>query len=157
MKSKKEVSLEWIEDSDFDKYKPCKQVYGICFNQQSEILIIKNPNGGDWQIPGGKPERGESYSETLKREMQEEANVRVEKVRPLGVQKVVVEKEGEQEVYFQMRMICQLEKKLKRTEDPALGVIYERKFVPAEEVNEWVEWGEIGKRMFEEAVKEISG
>lgn len=151
MKIKKDVKLEWIEDGDFDKYTPCRQVYGICFNKQGEILIIRNPKEGDWQIPGGKPEGGESYSETLKREMREEANIEVDSIKPLGVQKVIVSK-GEKEVYFQMRMTCRLKRMLKREKDPVSGIVYEKKFVPAEKVDEWVKWGEIGEKMFEKAI-----
>ena len=38
-----EVGITWIPDNDIEKYQPCRQVYGICFNDKNEILIIKGP------------------------------------------------------------------------------------------------------------------
>jgi len=39
-----EVGITWIHDSDIEKYQPCRQVYGISFNENKEILIIKGPD-----------------------------------------------------------------------------------------------------------------
>jgi 8-oxo-dGTP pyrophosphatase MutT (NUDIX family) len=51
------------------------QVYGLVFNDENKLLIVHNSKNRLWQLPGGKPEAGESYYETLCRELIEEANI----------------------------------------------------------------------------------
>jgi hypothetical protein len=50
------VKSTWIKTGDTSKYSPITQVYGIVFNDKGEILICRKGNG-DWQIPGGHPEK----------------------------------------------------------------------------------------------------
>jgi len=83
------ISYEWIQATDLTKFQPVSQVYGICFNDIDEILIIKKPDGDQWKIPGGRPEAGETLEETLNRELMEEATISVKNCQPLGVMQVV--------------------------------------------------------------------
>ncbi len=62
-------------------------VYGICINQNNEMLvIIKNggPYDGLYDLPGGSFENPESISECLEREMFEKTLMRVEIKDSLG-------------------------------------------------------------------------
>ncbi len=56
-------------------------------NEQNEVLISRRPNhvhqGGMWEFPGGKIERGESVLEALGRELKEELGVGFSKPQPL--------------------------------------------------------------------------
>ena len=79
------VTFTWIKTDNVFCYQPWTQIYGICFNQEGKILIIKDK---EWKIPGGSPEKGELPQETLKRELVEEANVIINHYWPLGVQGV---------------------------------------------------------------------
>lgn len=40
-------------------------------------------NPGKWEFPGGKMDRGESFDETLKREVREETSLEIHLIRPL--------------------------------------------------------------------------
>ena len=56
---------------------------GICQIPTGEIVLISQ-DGQTWDFPGGRPEGEESWEETLKREMMEEACARVTTARLLG-------------------------------------------------------------------------
>lgn len=54
--------------------------YGIVYNDQNEVLLIKKAGGaykGKLDLPGGGIEYGESVEETLKREFVEEVGLKV--------------------------------------------------------------------------------
>jgi 8-oxo-dGTP diphosphatase len=57
------------------------------FDKQQRVLITRRPDhvhqGGLWEFPGGKLEDGESVSEALARELEEEVGIRVQQSRPL--------------------------------------------------------------------------
>jgi ADP-ribose pyrophosphatase YjhB (NUDIX family) len=56
---------------------------GICVTDNNEIVLI-TPDGKNWGFPGGRPEDDESWEETLRREVREEACVEVRNARLLG-------------------------------------------------------------------------
>jgi len=150
------IVVEWIKNSHLTKYSPITQVYGIVFNKKGEILICREKSQDKWQIPGGHPEKGESLGQTLKRELEEEVNVKIRKIRPLGVQKVKFlnnpdRKEGD--LFFQARYFAILDKLLPQAPDPASGSTWERKFVSANKITQYIKWGKTGKTIFDDALK----
>ncbi|MBD0401583.1 8-oxo-dGTP diphosphatase MutT [Flammeovirga sp. EKP202] len=60
---------------------PIQVVAAIMINDQQEILITQRPlhksQGGLWEFPGGKIEKGESKEMALVREIKEELNVTI--------------------------------------------------------------------------------
>lgn len=141
----------WINDTDVLEYKPCTQVYGICFTNDSQILLIDNK--GMRAIPGGTPEGNETPEETLKRELIEEADVTVSEMFPLGVQKVVELNNPNKNPYFQYRYVCLIKELLPQTPDPDNGLIYNRLLVPSSVVTEHVKWGTTGEALFKDAIE----
>lgn len=145
----------WMPGISFDDLSPITQVYGIVFNDSGEILVCRSGSEDKWQIPGGKPEIGETLEESLKRELIEEVDVTVSKIFPLGAQMVEEEIDGEYKLSsYQLRFVAILDELLDQTVDPdeTKNVIWERKFVPSNEVTSYVKWGEIGAAMFHDAV-----
>lgn len=55
----------------------------ICVTGDAKIVLI-GPDGERWGLPGGRPEGTETWEETLRREVYEEACATVEQARLLG-------------------------------------------------------------------------
>lgn len=146
------VTNTWIKTSNIDKYNPVTQVYGIIFNKKKEILVCREDENSRWLIPGGHPEEGETFEETLNREALEEADVEVEDIQPLGVFKVEFS-DDPKKIIYQSRFVSKLKKLNPQTEDPSSKKTWERKFVSAEKISEYVKWGEAGDAMFKDAIE----
>lgn len=147
----KTFRFTWIKDSNPDKYIPCTQAYGICFDDNGNILLIDNM--GMVMIPGGTPEAGDTPVEALQRELLEEADVLVSKIIPLGVQEVVLVDNPEKGKYYQYRFVCSIKELLSQTPDPDNGITHPRKLVPFEEIDNHVKWGVTGQAMFADAIE----
>ncbi len=152
MNGGKRIVIEWIRTDSLEGILPITQIYGVCFNNKNEILICRKVGDKNWIISGGHPEGNEKIEETLKREMIEEADVKIKNIKLLGAQKVYPE--GKQEEYiYQVRCICDVDEVLSQTIDPAEGVNWERKFVPANKITDYVKWGITGNSMFKDAIE----
>jgi len=70
-----------MTDSNVHDYPvPVIGVSGLVFNDQGEVLLIcrdNPPARGQWSLPGGRLEAGESLAEACRREVKEETNVDV--------------------------------------------------------------------------------
>jgi hypothetical protein len=55
----------------------------ICITSDGEIVLV-GPDGERWGLPGGRPEGTETWEETLRRELYEEACATVVQARLLG-------------------------------------------------------------------------
>lgn len=135
---------------------PYMQVYGIVFNKKGHILVCRESSNGSWQLPGGKPEPGETPEEALKRELMEEISVSPNRTLLLGAIKVEFlnnHNKATGDIFYQLRYVCSLDKLLPLMPDPASGNMWERAFVPQESVTDYVQWGEPGKVMFKDAIK----
>ncbi len=136
-----QVTVTWMRDDDLAKYNPITQVYAVVFNHKGEILVARESSDGEWQIPGGKPENGESIEATLRRELLEEVDVKAGNVYPLGAQKTEMPgnpNKEEGDLFYQLRCVVELEELLPQTLDPDRGNIWERVFVPAEKITEYI-------------------
>jgi 8-oxo-dGTP pyrophosphatase MutT (NUDIX family) len=56
-----------------------KAIRGIIF-QENSLLMIYSPHNGDYKFPGGGVDDGESYQETLVREIREESGAQVARI-----------------------------------------------------------------------------
>ena len=56
---------------------------GICVPGGAEVVFVSK-DGLSWDFPAGRPERNESWEDTLRREMREEACVLVQEPKLLG-------------------------------------------------------------------------
>lgn len=72
-------------------------VVGALVRRNNELLLVKRkkkPWKDYWAIPGGKIKFGESLEEAVKREVREETGIDIKVIRLLGVQTVIIKKNG---------------------------------------------------------------
>ena len=126
----KNCKIRWIENFDLTTQK-YKQVSGYVFNDNNELLIVKNKD--TWTIPGGHPEVYEYTTGTLIREIMEEACVSINKIKYLGAVEVV----ENNETYYQLRYIARVKDVLEFVKEWETS---ERKFVKLEDLNQYIKW-----------------
>lgn len=107
------------------------QVSGYVFNDNNQLLIVKN--GNTWTIPGGHPEAGETYLDTLNRELMEEACVTLKDINYLGAVEVV--EKGE--TYYQLRYTAKVNNVLPFKQE---WEISERKFIDLDDLPNYIKW-----------------
>ena len=56
---------------------------GVCVTQDGDVVLISG-DGKQWDLPAGRPEDGETWEETLRREVDEEACVTVTSAQLIG-------------------------------------------------------------------------
>jgi 8-oxo-dGTP pyrophosphatase MutT (NUDIX family) len=137
------IGSEVPEDLDI------RQVYGFVFNPNGQILLLEDE--GIFNLPGGKPENGESMLETLSREAAEETQITITSPEYLGYQLITTEEE-----FAQVRMIALVDQILPPKPDPSTGREYLRLWVPPKQSNELLNWGESGDLQIASAVKAAS-
>jgi ADP-ribose pyrophosphatase YjhB (NUDIX family) len=59
-------------------------VKGVCADARGRVLLCRN-HRGEWELPGGRPQREEVFSDTLRRELREETGLEIEVGPLLGV------------------------------------------------------------------------
>ena len=62
-----------------DQILPVNQVYAWLFTHDNKITIVSK-DGRKWQLPGGKPNKHETYLQTIVREVAEETGINTENV-----------------------------------------------------------------------------
>lgn len=141
------VTFTWIPTVEIEKFQPICNIAGICLNDNQEVLICRETEEEGWKLPGGRPENSETPIETLERELMEEVDIVVNNIKAIGTQRVDFPnnpKQSEGDLFYQVRYFCKIEKILPQTIDPDTGVLYERKFIPILELNNYLKWGKIG-------------
>src|SRR5260221_4946879 len=127
-------------------YEKCKQCYGVCF--VGDLIVI----GGykdHWSLIGGTIEKGETFEETLKREVKEESNMKVLKYLPIGYQNVFNEDGSD---IYQLRFVCEVEPLGEFKSDPG-GNVTTIKLINPKDYKNYFDWGEIGDRIIERAIE----
>ena len=60
-------------------------VSAVIFDRRGRLLLQQRSDGGQWGLPGGSMEIGESVADAVRREVQEETGLRVSVRRLVGV------------------------------------------------------------------------
>ena len=118
------ITARWIEGHPPPDL-PVTQVYGFCFTPGGRLVLLRD--GTEYNLPGGKPETGETWLQTLCREAREELQIEVDDVIPFGHRLI----EHDQNVtagrpYAQLRAVARVVRYLPRAVDPATGRVHER-------------------------------
>jgi len=138
--------FEYEDCDDFsilDKSKTT-QTCAVCF-VEDKICIVKNKRN-TWGLIGGSIEDGETFEETLAREIKEEGNLKLLSCEPIGYQKVTG---GDITDYiYQLRYFAIAEKYGDFVSDPADSIV-EVAFIDIKDVKKYFDWGNIGDRILE--------
>jgi 8-oxo-dGTP pyrophosphatase MutT (NUDIX family) len=146
----KKYRLEWHKDINFDKLDNIRQVYGYIFDNKGRLVIV-NPKA-TWRLPGGHPEKKDkTFEETLIRESDEEADVEITGITPLGYIKVTPLDKSEK-INYLLRYVARIKTVKKQTVDIAEGIINDRKFINVKDFSKYCDWGEMGEKILSEAV-----
>ena len=127
--------IKWIEGYKLEDNDVYTQVSAYVFNEQGQMLIVKNEKEDTWTIPGGHPELGETKEETLNREMMEEACCTLKDVNYLGAVHVV-EKDRK---YYQIRYTAHVDEIKTFQQEMEIS---ERIFVDLEDLNKYITWAD---------------
>ncbi len=140
--------LEWHEVDDFSEVprEHASQIYGVCF-YNDDIVLVTSDNK-TFNLPGGTIEKGETYDETFKREIQEETNMRVVSSKPIGYQ-IVSKPDGTKT--WQLRVAAKVEKIGDFESDPG-GPVTAIKLCKIEEFNSYIQYGKVGERLIQRAL-----
>ncbi len=58
----------------------------IILNEEDDVFLMKSPKWeGQWLVPGGKIEKGDSMKETVRKEVREETGLEVENIELMNV------------------------------------------------------------------------
>jgi 8-oxo-dGTP pyrophosphatase MutT (NUDIX family) len=74
-----------FDDEGWMRVSPAVGVDALVFNERGEVLLVKRRDNQHWCMPGGIAEIGQSPAESALKELWEEAGLRGETVRLVGV------------------------------------------------------------------------
>lgn len=142
--NEQEIFLELLKPGELDlsAIHPVTQISGLCYDNKNNILILSS-KPDKWFIPGGKPEAGENFEDTLKREVFEEASVEIEDIQPIAFLRINFPNnpnKTEGDIFFQGRFIAKIKDVESIKIDPATGLTFERKFVSIDNFSQYVRW-----------------
>lgn len=101
--------VRWMPPAFVPPRELTTQVYGVCFTEHRKIVLVTTGDGR-WNLPGGRPEQGESLEAALEREVWEEARARVVRSTYIGCQQVEDPDAAEgPRLYYQARYWARVE------------------------------------------------
>ena len=134
-------------ESDFQD-KNISGVHMLCFCKD-QLVVVYSESKGYWGPPGGSVENGEAVIDAVKREIKEETNMKVLKMRFIGVQ----DRSGpEKNIESQARAVCLVEPYGEFTHDPDGGEVTEIKLINPKDFKQYFDWGIVGDRLMERAL-----
>ena len=144
-----EIIYNDVDDDSAFIGKKMESVRAYCFYQDK--LLIVHESAGHWGIPGGGLDDNESVRDGAKREVMEETNMKIIKMRLVGMHETI---RPSGESVFHARVVCLVEPEGDFIEDPA-GEVTEIKLIEPEEFIQMCDsqWGKMADRMLERAVE----
>ena len=142
-----DVVYKDIESENDFKEKNISGVHALCF-YKDKLVVVYSKSKGYWGPPGGSVEKGENVRDAIRREVKEETNMKVTKVRFIGYQEIS-KPDG---VIYQARPVCIVEPYGDFVNDPD-GDVTEIKLINPKDFKEYFDWGVVGDRLMERALE----
>lgn len=139
------IYADWYDVQDSNELPDVdwQQVYAVG-NINGKVPVVHYADSEARNLPGGKfDELGDTIERVLRREMQEELNMRVLSWRPIGYQFLRNQKYGN---VYQLRVYAELESIGEFVNDPG-GKVVGHSLVPIEELNAFINYGKVGERI----------
>ena len=148
--SKERIIIEYQDSNSFDTLPPMQCTQVLCFAfYQERLLLVHDMHKNRWGLAGGSIEKGESFENTAKRELREEANVKLLYSQAIGYQTVFIDKK---EPEYQLRFYCEIEPYGEFINDPD-GDIDAIKYIDLNEFQQYTNWGKIGEHLVKQVAK----
>lgn len=122
-------------------------VHAHCF-YKDKLVIVYSESKGYWGPPGGNVEKGENIRDAIRREIKEETNMKVTKMRFIGYQDIF-KPEG---VVSQARPVCIVEPYGDFITDLD-GDVTEIKLIDPKDSKKYFDWGKVGDHLMERSVE----
>lgn len=142
--------MQYKDCDDFSilPYKECSQIYGVCFLNKDEIVIVHHSFKDTWGLVGGTIEQGETFHDAFRREVQEESNMEVLNWKPIGYQKVIDTRDNS--YFYQLRVAANVKPYGLFVNDPA-GSVDSIAIIDIQDYKKYFDWKRIGDRIMERA------
>jgi len=147
-------AIQYEEMDNFDAIRdlPVGAVGAFCFFKDKFVLVYAKSRDS-WETPGGGCESGETFEESIIREIKEESNMKVLKLVPLGCDTYTNTKTAE--VNYVLRFAAKVEPYGPFVEDLADGEITEMKLIDPMDYKQYFDWKERGDAMIKKALDMI--
>lgn len=144
--------VELYDSTNFSDLSKVTQVQAVCFAENSNEVVIYKDKDGNFGLPGGSVEEGESLEEALRREIKEEVACKLLNFGPLlYVQSYKEGDENEKEKYgYQVRYWGNVKPLEEKVNDPA-GKSIKRIITTPEKALKKLNWGEKAEIYFKRA------
>lgn len=146
--------FEYVDTDSFDSLpmEKCKQCYAVCLYEGKMVIVYKEKKQ-TWGLIGGTIEKGETFEQTLKREIKEESNMEVLKFLPIGYQKVIDTRDNS--FIYQLRFVCTARPFGPFVSDPDISIT-KIELIDPKDYKQYFYWGKIGERIISRALKLMS-
>jgi ADP-ribose pyrophosphatase YjhB (NUDIX family) len=145
----KKVRLDLFDSTEYENLDPIRQVQAVCFVDDTHVVLYKSQRD-NYGCPGGHPEKGESWEETLKREVSEEVAGDLLACGPIAYIKETNLDTGNVEYFLRYwARVKLLDKSICDPCDPERT----RHIFSLKEAVERLNWGENGKILIDLALK----
>lgn len=143
--------VELFDDTNFQDIE-LLGASGFIFDDKGKLCLIKVQDERGWTLPGGSIEpEDNSPEDTLRREVEEEADLELKNIKRLGYWKSVL-RSNPKEITYRGRFIAEVEKVKKQTIDPAYDVVPERIFIDPKDFDKHTQWGDNGEFQLKKAL-----
>jgi 8-oxo-dGTP pyrophosphatase MutT (NUDIX family) len=143
-----DTTYEELDSFDSIRDLPIGAAGALCFCGDKLVLVYAHRKDS-WEMPGGGLEEGETFEQGVAREIQEESNMKVLELVPLGLETYTYP--ATQEIFYVLRYAARVEPYGPFESDPAGGEITAMQLVDPSDYKKYFDWGQRSDMLMEKA------